>query len=273
MPAAGARSARANPANLADRAAPRRRPGRRRAARTRTRGSRCAVGLSGPKSRFRSGRPAAPLCSRAARLPPGPAPADGPAMPPPSRSASWYEASMTTPRPFSKSPTTHPIPSGWPASSSLTDSTPVEDLGRGLRLLPVSQADGRNLVLDLLPHGVAAIRIAAPRVRFSSVKSYPSDAVRTAMRTRFNELSAQLARLNHGLSTARAEPANPGFEPNPTLNRSSAAGSDSKTASPDGAEPRGGPFRPCRLAGRGADARRQTPSRSIGKTRTRARGA
>jgi hypothetical protein len=34
------------------------------------------------------------------------------------------------------------------------------------------------------------------------------------MRTRFNELSAQLSRLNRGLSDMPAEPANPGFEPN-----------------------------------------------------------
>ena len=34
-------------------------------------------------------------------------------------------------------------------------SAPVEDLGRGLRLSPVPEAGGRNLVLDLLPYGVA----------------------------------------------------------------------------------------------------------------------
>jgi hypothetical protein len=89
----------------------------------------------------------------------------------------------------------------------------IEDVGRGLRLRSVSQADGSNLVLDLLPYGVAAIRIAAPQVKIRSVNSYPSDAVMTGMRTRFNELSAQLARLNHGLSAAPVGPANPGFEP------------------------------------------------------------
>jgi hypothetical protein len=41
------------------------------------------------------------------------------------------------------------------------------------------------------------------------------------MRTRFNELSAQLARLNHGLSAAPAEPANPGFEPGANTGNSS----------------------------------------------------
>ena len=92
-------------------------------------------------------------------------------------------------------------------------SAPVEDLGRGLRLSPAPEAGGRNLVLDLLPYGVAAIRVGAPRVQLSSVTPYPSQAVLTTMQSRFNELSAQLARLNHGMVTTPAEPANPGFEP------------------------------------------------------------
>ncbi len=92
-------------------------------------------------------------------------------------------------------------------------SASVEDLGRGLRLSPASEAGGRNLVLDLLPYGVAAIRVGAPRVQLSSVTPYPSQAVLTTMQSRFNELSAQLARLNHGLAATPAEPANPGFEP------------------------------------------------------------
>ena len=92
-------------------------------------------------------------------------------------------------------------------------SAPVDDLGRGLRLSPAPEAGGRNLVLDLLPYGVAAIRVGAPRVQLSSVTPYPSEAVLTTMQSRFNELSAQLARLNHGLVATPAEPANPGFEP------------------------------------------------------------
>ncbi len=43
-------------------------------------------------------------------------------------------------------------------------SAPVEDRGRGLRLSPATEAGGRSLVLDLSPYGVAAIRVAAPRV-------------------------------------------------------------------------------------------------------------
>jgi hypothetical protein len=93
----------------------------------------------------------------------------------------------------------------------------VEDLGRGLRLAPTAEAGGRNLVLDLLPYGVAAIRVGAPRARLSSLTPYPSEAVLTTMQLRFNELSAQLGRLNHGIVTAPTEPPNPGFEPDPPL--------------------------------------------------------
>ena len=92
-------------------------------------------------------------------------------------------------------------------------SASVEDLGRGLRLSPAPEAGGRNLVLDLLPYGVAAIRVGAPRVQLSSVTPYPSEAVLATMQSRYNELSAQLARLNHGMVATPAEPANPGFEP------------------------------------------------------------
>ncbi len=116
-------------------------------------------------------------------------------------------------RPSWRSPTIPPIRSVWPACSMRPASAPVEDLGRGLRLSPVPEAGGRNLVLDLLPYGVAAIRVGAPRVQLSAVTPYPSEAVLTTMQSRFNELSAQLARLNHGLAATPAEPANPGFEP------------------------------------------------------------
>jgi hypothetical protein len=92
-------------------------------------------------------------------------------------------------------------------------SAPIDDLGRGLRLSPVPEAGGRNLVLDVLPFGVAAIRVGAPHVTLSRVTPYPSEAVLADMQARFNELTAQLARLNHGLGAIAAEPANPGFEP------------------------------------------------------------
>ncbi len=89
---------------------------------------------------------------------------------------------------------------------------------------PSTHGDGTSLVLDLLPYGVAAIRIAAPQVKLSSVNSFPSDAVMTSMRARVNELSAQLTRLNQGLSAGPSEPANSGFEPVPSGNTSPADG-------------------------------------------------
>jgi hypothetical protein len=92
-------------------------------------------------------------------------------------------------------------------------SAAIEDLGRGLRLAPVQDGGGRNLVLDLLPYGIAAIRVAAPHAGLTSMTPYPSEAVLATMQGRFNELSALLARLNRGLDTTSVEPANPGFEP------------------------------------------------------------
>ncbi len=89
----------------------------------------------------------------------------------------------------------------------------VEDLGRGLRLLPAAVAGERKLVFDLIPYGVAAIRVDSPRALFSSVSSFPSEAARTGMKAQFNELSLQLARLNRGLVARAGEPGNPGFEP------------------------------------------------------------
>jgi hypothetical protein len=88
----------------------------------------------------------------------------------------------------------------------------VEDLGRGLRLSPVLEPGGRQLVLDLSPFGVAAIRVVSPRVQVSSVTPYPSDSVLSSMQARFDELTVQLSRLNRGLTAVSAEPANASFE-------------------------------------------------------------
>ena len=46
----------------------------------------------------------------------------------------------------------------------------VEDVGRGLRLSPVPEGGGRNLVLDLVPYGVAAIRIGSARAGSRSLR-------------------------------------------------------------------------------------------------------
>ena len=89
----------------------------------------------------------------------------------------------------------------------------VEDLGRGYRLAPAAESGGRNLVLDLLPYGVSAIRIGAPDARVVSLTEYPSDAVLAEMQARSNELSTRLAHLNQNPSEAAVEPANAGFEP------------------------------------------------------------
>jgi hypothetical protein len=94
-------------------------------------------------------------------------------------------------------------------------SAVVEDLGRGLRLAHEPEAGGRRLVLDLIPNGVAAVRVSAPRVQFLSVTPYPSAAVLAGMQARFNELTTQLTRLHRGSAAVTTEPANPGFEPDP----------------------------------------------------------
>jgi hypothetical protein len=92
----------------------------------------------------------------------------------------------------------------------------VEDLGRNLRLAPQPVGGGRQLVIDLLPFGISAIRIGAPRVQLAGLTSYPSEAVLTSMEARFHELSNQLARLNRGSAGGLGEPPNSGFEPDPS---------------------------------------------------------
>jgi hypothetical protein len=89
----------------------------------------------------------------------------------------------------------------------------VEDLGRGLRLLPRSVAEGRQLVLDLPPFGVASIRIGAPRVRMTDITPYPSEAVLASMEARYREISNRLAFLARDSGAEGGGPPNPGFEP------------------------------------------------------------
>ena len=166
----------------------------------------------------------------------------------------------------------------------------VDDLGRGLRLAPTPEAGGRNLVLDLLPFGVSAIRIGAPRVQIASVTPYPSEAVLTSIQTRSRELSAQLARLNRGLSGDAAEPPNPGFERHPgpePAHDPMADPADPMPPLPGPADPALEPRRHDRrggsrgLAGRrqqaGQRAQRPEPprpqSRSMARTRTPGMGA
>ena len=90
----------------------------------------------------------------------------------------------------------------------------VYDFARAAMLKPVeSDKSGRHLVLDLVPFGVASVRIGAPDVKLGSVTPYPSNSVLATMQTRYNELSSQLARLSRGVEKGRSVPANPGFEP------------------------------------------------------------
>jgi hypothetical protein len=89
----------------------------------------------------------------------------------------------------------------------------IDDLGRGMRLKPEATPDGRHLVLDLLPFGVAALRINAARVRVAAVTPYPSEAVKASLLACYNELSDQLSRLNRSPTDGRTSPPNPGFEP------------------------------------------------------------
>ncbi len=107
----------------------------------------------------------------------------------------------------------------------------VEDLGRNLRLAPQPVAGGRQLVIDLLPFGVSAIRIGAPRVQLAGLTPYPSEAVLTSMEARYHELSNQLARLNRGSAGGLGEPPNSGFEPDPRPPIQQTRTTDPRTAS------------------------------------------
>jgi len=98
------------------------------------------------------------------------------------------------------------------AGGAAAASAPVYDFGRGTPLRAGSDASGRHLVLDLLPFGVAALRVDAPGVGVASVTPYPSETVLTSMRARFEGLTDQLSRLGHGGETPRPGPPNPGFE-------------------------------------------------------------
>ena len=123
-------------ARLAHRTAPGRRSGRRRAARARTGGTRCAVGLPGRKGRLRPGRTAAQLRAGAPR---------------PSRQGGTRRTTRPTgsPRPFGvvvrsidDGPQTFleiannsPYPVRLAGRLDLPAAAPIEDLGRGLRLV------------------------------------------------------------------------------------------------------------------------------------------
>ena len=90
----------------------------------------------------------------------------------------------------------------------------VYDFARSSLLKPAdSEKSGRHLVLDLVPFGVASVRIDDPNVKVGSVTPYPSSSVLATLRARYNELSSQLTRLSRGADKGKNTPANPGFEP------------------------------------------------------------
>jgi hypothetical protein len=95
-------------------------------------------------------------------------------------------------------------------------STPIDDLGRGMRLA-VQAAEGgggRMLVVDLPPFGASAIRVGIANAAIRSVTPYPSQVVLSGMEAHYKELSSQLARLNRSLSGGgTVELPSPGFEP------------------------------------------------------------
>lgn len=150
-----------------------------------------------------------------------------------------------------------------PASGSTP--APVYDFGRGTLLRTGGDASGRHLVLDLLPFGVAAVRVDAPGVGLASVTPYPSEAVLTSMRARFDGLTDQLSRLGHGGETPRPGPPNPGFEvaaappapsplPAPTPAPEDDAGAPGPVAAPAPAPASGGPPADGRVAPAGWQA-------------------
>jgi hypothetical protein len=89
----------------------------------------------------------------------------------------------------------------------------VDDLGRGLRLTPEATGAERHVVLDLPPFGAAAIRVGAADVKVGPLVPYPSQAVVDSLFARYNELLAQLKRLDRSPAEDRVGPPNPGFEP------------------------------------------------------------
>jgi hypothetical protein len=105
--------------------------------------------------------------------------------------------------------------------------------------MPEAVQGGRQLVIDLLPYGVSAIRIGAPGVKLADVTPYPSEAVMTSMEARYRELSNQLARLNRGPGAGQATPPNPGFEPDPAQVRQAQNAPEGEAAaeSPDTVPP------------------------------------
>ncbi|MBX6314219.1 MAG: hypothetical protein IRY99_15100, partial [Isosphaeraceae bacterium] len=86
-------------------------------------------------------------------------------------------------------------------------AAPVDDLGRGQRLKPAAAPHGgKQLVLELPPYGIAALRIGHPEVRPGPVTLHAQEGRDTQYR-KLLALHDRLAQLG------AAGPPNPGFEP------------------------------------------------------------
>ena len=113
------------------------------------------------------------------------------------------------------------------------DAAAVDDLGRKLRLAPRAVEGGRQLVVDLAPFAVSAVRVDAPRAKLENPTPYPSEAVVATMEAKYRELSVQLGRLNRGLAGASADALSEGFEPREARLASTNSG-DAEEAPPAG---------------------------------------
>jgi len=96
-------------------------------------------------------------------------------------------------------------------------AAPVDDLGRGIRLVHEAADGGKRVALDLPSYGVAALRVGAPGVRASAVTPHHPAATLAGLEAQAGDLSARLTRLSRsgagGGAVSAAGPVNPGFEP------------------------------------------------------------
>lgn len=92
--------------------------------------------------------------------------------------------------------------------------TAVEDLGRGLKLVPQPAEGGRRLVVDVAAFGLSLVRVSGD-ASLDSATLYPPDAAMATMEARSRALSEQLATLNRGAAGPIVEPPNAGFEQEP----------------------------------------------------------
>lgn len=110
------------------------------------------------------------------------------------------------------------------------DAATVDDLGRKLRLAPRAVEGGRQLVVDLAPFAVSAIRVDAAGIKLDDATPYPSEEVLASMEAKYQELSIQLGRLNRGLSSGSADALNEDFEPREARLASTNAGEADEAA-------------------------------------------